>query len=184
MRHLHIETDRLLLRPFTHDDEPTFADLQSRPGVTRYLMYEPRDKQAAREALERSMALRFEADGDRIALAGVETSSGDFVGEFSLVLRDREHRGGEIGYVLHPAHHGKGYATEGAREMLRLGFDTFGLHRIIGRLDARNTASARVLSKLGMRHEARFVRNGFIKGGWTDEDVYAMLADEWEGAAL
>ncbi len=147
-------------------------------------MYEPRDKQAAREALERNQHLRFEADGDRITLAGVETSSGDFVGEFVLILREREHRCGEVGYVLHPNHQGKGYATEGAREMLRLGFDTFGLHRIIGRLDARNTASARVLSKLGMRHEARFVRNGFIKGVWTDEDVYAMLADEWRGAAL
>lgn len=182
MNHLHIETDRLLLRPFTHDDEPAFADLLARPDVTRFLLHEPREKHAARKALERNMAPRFAATGDRIALAGVETSSGDFVGEFSLNLRDRENRGGEIGYVLHPAHQGKGYATEGAREMLRLGFNTHGLHRIVGRLDARNTASARVLSKLGMRHEARFVRNEFIKGEWTDEDVYALLADEWRGA--
>ncbi|WP_084037369.1 GNAT family N-acetyltransferase [Haloechinothrix halophila] len=181
--HLRISTDRLLLRPFTHDDAPAFADMQARPDVTRYLMHEPRDEQASRQALERNRGLRFEADGDRLALAGTDKTSGGFVGEFMLVLQSREHRGGEVGYVIHPDHQGKGYATEGTREMLRLGFDTLGLHRIVGRLDARNDASAAVLRKLGMRHEARFMRNEFVKGEWTDEDVYALLADEWRDAA-
>lgn len=181
--HLRIGTDRLLLRPFTHDDELAFADMQARPDVTRYLMHEPRDIHASRQALERNRSVRFETDGDRLALAGIDTTSGGFVGEFMLALRSREHRDGEVGYVVHPDHQGKGYATEGAREMLRLGFDTLGLHRIVGRLDARNTASAAVLRKLGMRHEAHFVRNEFVKGEWTDEAVYALLADEWRDAA-
>ena len=64
--------------------------------------------------------------------------------------------------------------------MLRLGFEHYRLHRIIGRIDARNTPSARVLERLGMRREAHFVRNEFIKGEWTDEVVYAMLEDEWQ----
>jgi RimJ/RimL family protein N-acetyltransferase len=63
--------------------------------------------------------------------------------------------------------------------LLRLGFTDYGLHRIIGRLDARNTASARVLERLGMRREAHFVENEIVKGEWTDEVVYAMLEDEW-----
>ena len=50
---------------------------------------------------------------------------------------------------------------------------------IIARLDARNTASARVLEHLGMRREAHFVQNEFFKGEWSDELVYAMLNDEW-----
>lgn len=180
---LRISTDRLLLRPFTHDDAPAFAEMQARPDVARYLMHEPGDEQVSRQALERNMDVRLEANGDRLALAGIEKTSGGFVGEFVLMLRSREHGGGEIGYVLHPDRHGKGYATEGAREMLRLGFDTLGLHRIVGKLDARNAASAAVLRKLGMRHEARFVRNEFVKGEWTDEDVYALLADEWRDKA-
>ena len=53
--------------------------------------------------------------------------------------------------------------------MLRHGFDGLGLHRIVGRLDARNTASARVLERLGMRREAHLRENEYVKGEWTDE---------------
>jgi RimJ/RimL family protein N-acetyltransferase len=52
-----------------------------------------------------------------------------------------------------------------------------------GRLDARNTASARTLERLGMRREARFVENEYVKGEWVDEAVYALLAEEWRRAA-
>lgn len=63
--------------------------------------------------------------------------------------------------------------------MLRLGFDGLNLHRITGRLDARNTASARVLEKLGMRREAHLIDNEHVKGEWASELIYAMLAREW-----
>jgi RimJ/RimL family protein N-acetyltransferase len=54
-----------------------------------------------------------------------------------------------------------------------------GLHRILGRLDARNAASAKLLERLGMRREAHIVENEFVKGEWTDELLYALLAREW-----
>jgi RimJ/RimL family protein N-acetyltransferase len=63
------------------------------------------------------------------------------IGEVILKWASREHRQGEIGYAFHPRCAGKGYATEAAGVMLRLGFDDLGLRRIIGRLDVRNTAS-------------------------------------------
>jgi len=66
--------------------------------------------------------------------------------------------------------------------MLRLGFEGLGLHRITGRLDGRNAASARVLERLGMRREAHLVENELVKGEWTDEVVYAMLDREWRAA--
>jgi RimJ/RimL family protein N-acetyltransferase len=89
------------------------------------------------------------------------------------------HQKGEIGYVFHPDHHGQGFAFEASREMLRLGFDELKLHRIVGRCDARNTASGSLLGRLGMRHEATFVENEFVKGEWCDEAVFAMLRSEW-----
>ncbi len=55
-----------------------------------------------------------------------------------------------------------------------------GLHRIAGRLDGRNAASAAVLRSLGMRQEAHLVENEWVKGEWTDEIVYAMLRTEWQ----
>ena len=49
-------------------------------------------------------------------------------------------------------------------------------------LYACNTASARVLDRLGMRHEAHLVSNEYVKGEWCDEDDYALLADEWRAS--
>ena len=63
--------------------------------------------------------------------------------------------------------------------MLRIGFEEVGFHRIVGRLDARNAASAAVLERVGMRREAHLRENEFIKGEWADELIYAMLASEW-----
>ena len=74
---------------------------------------------------------------------------------------------------------GSGYATEAARVLVDYGFGEVGLHRIIGRLEARNIASARVLEKLGMRREALLIENEFVKGEWQSELVYAILEREW-----
>ena len=43
------------------------------------------------------------------------------------------------------------------------------------------TGSARVLEKLGMRLEAHFVENEWVKGEWQSELDYALLASEWRG---
>ena len=59
-----------------------------------------------------------------------------------------------------------------------------GLHRVVGRLEPRNPASARVLEKLGMRREAHLVENEWVKGEWQSEDVYAVFDREWrDGSA-
>ncbi len=86
----------------------------------------------------------------------------------------------EVGYVLTPAHYGHGYATEAVGVLLRLGFEDLGLHRIAARCDARNTASARVMERAGLRREAHLVQSEFVKGGWTDELIYAILRREWQ----
>jgi RimJ/RimL family protein N-acetyltransferase len=102
------------------------------------------------------------------------------VGDVNLEWLSEYHQQGEIGYVFNPEFHGHGLATEATAEMLRLGFADLGLHRIIGRCDGRNPASARVMERLGMRLEAHFRQNEIFKGEWGDELVYAILADEWK----
>ena len=175
-----IRTDRLLLRAYTEDDLDAVYAVQSREDVTRYLYWGPRSREEARESLRlkiASSALREE--GDDLTLAVVLPETGTVIGDVLLIWRSREHRQGEIGYIFHPDHGGRGYATEAAAVMVRLGFEGLGLHRVFGRLDARNTASARVLERLGMRREAHLVQNEFVRGEWTDELVYAVLEDEW-----
>jgi RimJ/RimL family protein N-acetyltransferase len=54
------------------------------------------------------------------------------------------------------------------------------LHRVIAISDVENTASFRVLERLGFRREGHFVENLMFKGKWASEYHYAMLAREWE----
>ena len=55
------------------------------------------------------------------------------------------------------------------------------LHRIVARIDERNEPSLRLARRLGMRQEARLVRNERFKGEWSTEVDFAMLAEEWYG---
>jgi RimJ/RimL family protein N-acetyltransferase len=175
-----IRTARLLLRPFAPEDLDDVYAYESRPDVTRYLYWQPRNRTEVREVLAARAAQGvLREPGDRLCLAVMWPAAGRVVGEVVLMWLHREHRQGEVGFVINPEFQGKGFAGEAATAMLGLGFDALGLHRIAGRCDPRNTPSARVMEGLGMRREAHFVQNEIFKGEWGDEFVYAMLEDEW-----
>jgi RimJ/RimL family protein N-acetyltransferase len=176
-----ILTERLSLRPFTMDDLDAVHAIQSREDVARYLYWNPRSRQEVRETLaQRATQYRFDELNDALAMAVVRRDTGDLIGTATLNWASREHGQGELGYVLHPDQHGQGFGTEVAIAMLRLGFEDIGMHRICGRCDGRNEASARVMAKAGMRWEAHLRENEFIKGEWQDEVIYALLASEWK----
>jgi RimJ/RimL family protein N-acetyltransferase len=118
-----------------------------------------------------------------VPLAVELATTREFLGDVSLTLGPPEHRQAEMGFVFHPGHHGQGYATEAAAAVVALAFGAYDLHRVYGRLEARNLASARVLEKLGMRREAHLVENEWVKGEWQSEIVYALLAREWRERA-
>ena len=173
-----ISTTRLELRPWRLDEVDRFHDIRCRPEVTRYLYDEPLTRAEAAEKLGRWRSA-IEEVGQWMNVAVELRSDGVVVGDVGLCWTSSVHRQAEIGYVLDPEHHGHGYATEAAAAMVALAFDGLGAHRVVGRLDARNDASAAVLERLGMRREAHLVENEYVKGEWTDELVYAVLADEW-----
>ena len=175
-----LQTERLLLRPFTAGDLDALLAIQSRDDVTRYLYWDPRTAAEVREVLDRKVrSTAIVAEGDNLSLAAVLRESGQLIGDCSLRWLSAEHRQAEIGFIFHPDHHGQGYATEAAAALLALAFDGLRVHRVIGRLEARNTASARVLERLGMRKEAHLVENEHVKGEWQSEIVYAQLEREW-----
>ena len=101
------------------------------------------------------------------------------IGELMLRLKSAESRQGEIGWSIHPDVQGRGLATEAAAELLRLGFEELGLHRIQAEADSRNQPSRRVMEKLGMRCEAEFVEAELFKGEWAGDVIYAILESEW-----
>ena len=175
-----IVTDRLVLRRFTHDDIDDVWDYMRLPEVGRHMLWAARDLAQTTEALARMIAEHsLENDGDYLTLAVTVAGAGTVIGHVELGLVSAEHQQGEIGYVFHPAYHGKGFATEAAREMVRLGFDELGLHRLIGRCSARNTASAKLMTRLGLRQEAHFVDCRKVNGEWREELVFAILRREW-----
>jgi RimJ/RimL family protein N-acetyltransferase len=178
-----IETERLLLRPFVAEDFDAVFAMQSRPDVARYLYWDARDEEEVRDALEKKVAgTAIRSEGDAVFLAAVLSSTGELVGDMVLHLLSQEHSTAEIGFIVHPDHQGHGYATEAARPLLKLAFEDVQVHRVIGRVEPRNVASARVLEKLGMRQEAHLIENEFVKGEWQSELIYAMLDREWRAS--
>lgn len=175
---IRLRTPRLLLRPFGVRDLDDLHAYRRRPEVVRYLDAEVLDRSGSADLLHRRMVLdRLVAPGDTLVLAA--ELQGRVVGDVSLTWTSAEHRQGEIGFVFHPDVHGRGLATEAATALLDLALGPVGLHRVSGRCDARNTASAGLMARLGLRQEAHLVHNEWFKGAWGDELVHAVLDDEW-----
>lgn len=174
-----LQTARLLLRPFEPEtDVDAVYAYASRPDVCRYIPWVPRTREEVEQWLpQRPSAMT--AAGESIGLAVVERATGTLVGDVVLMWHSDEHRSGGIGWVLNPDHTGHGYASEAAAALLDVAFAEFDLHRIVARVDARNTASAAVARRLGMRQEAHLLENEWFKGEWTDELDFAVLASEW-----
>jgi RimJ/RimL family protein N-acetyltransferase len=178
-----LRTARLDLRLYTDMDLDELRAMHGRPEIVRYLYWGVQTDEQLRETLPKKVArCALRGEGDGLNVLGVLRETGDVVGEGALFWVSEVHRTGEVGYVVKPEFQGHGYATEIAAEMLRLAFDDLGLRRVVGRLDARNTASAAVLERLGMRREAHLVENEYVKGEWCSELDYAILADEWSAS--
>ena len=175
-----IETERLLLRPHRLGDLDDLLVYHSDPEVVRYIPWPARTRAETESALANRtrQGIVFEP-GQWLVLAIVLREQNRVIGEVLLKYDDETDARGELGYAMARDVAGNGYGTEAARAVLALGFGSFGLHRIVARLDARNGASARLLERLGMRREAFHLSATFFKGEWTDDLVYAITAEEW-----
>jgi RimJ/RimL family protein N-acetyltransferase len=174
-------TDRLVLRQFREGDEPDVLAYRSRDDVVRYMPTDPLQPAGAGAFIaERLAATRIAADEDKIILA-VE-HHGRVIGDVLIKAGKLADRQAEIGWAFSPQFHGRGLATEAARELLVMAFDELGMHRAWAQLDPRNAASVRLCERLGMRREAYFREDMLFKGEWGDTAIYALLAAEWRAA--
>jgi aminoglycoside 6'-N-acetyltransferase len=101
------------------------------------------------------------------------------IGDCAALVRADDPRQAEIGFTIAAEHQGQGYATEAVRRLLHYLLVERGKHRVMATCDDRNTRSAAVLERVGMRREGRLLESTWSKGEWTSDLLYGALRHEW-----
>lgn len=169
-----LETPRLRLRRYTSDDA---ADLFSFRSNALAMHFVPRPlQQSVNDALKMISEIDENINANiSIAWAIELTERAQVIGSVSFHRIEKEHHRGELGYMIHPDHWGKGLVTEAAAAAVHYGFTGIGFHSIEAIIDPDNVASANVLEKLRFTKEAHFRENFMDKGRFTDTAVYSKL---------
>lgn len=171
-----IRTPRIALRPFVVADVDAYRAYRTDPEVCAWLTSAtPPTREQTVAAIERLSRLGGPTVGEDYRYA-IDVD-GTLVGDVFIAIRSG---GGvaEIGYVLHPAHRGYGYATEAAAAVVDHVIGHHGIHRIEASLAPDNIVSMRVLESIGMTFEV-LARLAFdYDGVWEDDLRYAMTAEE------
>lgn len=84
-----------------------------------------------------------------------------------------------LGYLVDEACRGRGYATAAVRLVLAFAFESAGLHRVQAAVIPHNTASVRVVQKVGFREEGLARRYLRIAEVWEDHLLFALTCEEW-----
>ncbi|GGP60471.1 GNAT family N-acetyltransferase [Saccharothrix coeruleofusca] len=147
---MFLETERLVLREFAESDLDDVVALLGEPAVMRFIEDgRPVDRdRVVREVLPKLLGRPTGW------WAAHEKASGAFVGWFEL--SPAGDGVAELGYRLRPDCWGRGYATEGARALVRKGFQELGVTRVVATTMTVNTGSRRVLEKVGLKHVRTF----------------------------
>ncbi|RLV50120.1 N-acetyltransferase [Nocardioides mangrovicus] len=178
-----MRTERLTIRPATREDLPRMWPYRGDDAVIAWMTSRSDSLEAFVAHLGRPPML---------AKTLVVQSGEELVGDLFLAVEDawaqldvREQAAAtqaEIGWCLHPAHTGRGYAREAARALIGLCFADLGLRRVVSNCFAANEASWRMMEDLGMRREAHTVEDSLHRElGWQDGYSYALLRREWKG---
>jgi RimJ/RimL family protein N-acetyltransferase len=174
-----LPTARLLLRPFAQADAQALFALQSNARVLRYWDAPPWKERARAERFIASCAqMAQEGTGARLAIERAADRA--FIGWCCLVQWNPDHRSARMGYCLDEPAWGQGFATEAAAALLHWAFDSLDLNRVQAETDTRNTASSRVLEKLGFVREGMLREDCIVNGEVSDSWVYGLLRRDWQ----
>jgi RimJ/RimL family protein N-acetyltransferase len=178
---VYLETERMVLRRFTEADVDFLFELDSDPAVMRYLSG---GTPTPREVIEREILPRFLRSYEPLDgfgyWAAVEKGSGEFLGWFGFrPANGTDLNEVHLGYRLRQAAWGRGYATEGARSLIRKGFAELGVQRVVATTYEHNLASRRVMEKAGLRlvRSYRLTPADLLAAG----TYYATSEDVWDG---
>jgi RimJ/RimL family protein N-acetyltransferase len=173
-----LETNRLLLREFVESDWKVVLDYQNDPRYLRYYPWQRRTEAEVRAFIQ--IFIEWQAYMQRYKFQWALTlrDSGKLIGNAGIRMEKAGDHQAELGYELDPKFWGLGYAREAAGALRDFGFQELGLHRIWANCLKKNTASRRVLEKIGMRLEGTLRDHEFFKERYWDTCLYAILVDE------
>jgi RimJ/RimL family protein N-acetyltransferase len=173
-----IQTQRLIIRPFRATDFTGLFEYLSNPLVYQF---EP----GAPITLAEAQALAVERAGQSEFWAVALQTTDQIVGHLYFSQIDPHHlQTWELGYIFNPAHQRQGYASEAAAALVRHGFAAWGIHRVVAHCSPENTASWRLLERIGMHREGYFRKNIYFKTDasgrplWLDTLAYALLEQD------
>ena len=172
---------RLSIRPATADDVDATWAFRRAPAVSEWLtqLTEGRDEYAEVFLAADRLASTLVVEMDGEVVGDLMVRIGDAWAQAEVSDRARATQA-ELGWVVAPAYAGRGIATEAAAELLRICFEDLGLRRVTALCFADNTASWKLMERIGMRREEHNVRESLHRTkGWLDGYGYALLADEW-----
>lgn len=179
-----LETERLILRRFTVDDAELLHELDNDPVVMRYVNggVPVSREEIVNETLPAFLSYyeRFEGYG---FWAAIEKESGRFLGWFHFRPgTDAGPLEPELGYRLHQVAWNRGFATEGSRALIKMGFVELGCERVTAECMALNVASRRVMEKAGLHYVRTFHADWpvHIPGDEHGDVEYALDRIQWE----
>ncbi len=179
---LRLETPRLILRPFEERDIEPFSRYRSDPEVARYQCWEAPYSLDQAAWFVNEMKTRTPGEpGNWYQLALELKTTREMIGDCAFRRPPADKEQAEIAFTLATLFQGKGYATEAITRLIDYLFGELGLHRVWANCDPDNLASARLMERVGMRHEGRFLESLWFKGYWAGEDWFAILNREWAG---
>ncbi|MEZ4671762.1 MAG: GNAT family protein [Anaerolineae bacterium] len=168
-----LETDRLLLRPFQRKDAAVVQRILTHPQVVATLLDSPHPVEIPDAKLWIRLEQALRRRGERFGFGVVLKEEKRLIGGIDIELQT-EHKRGDIAYWLHPEFWGRGLVTEAAARVLIYGFEELQLHRIYAQCMQSNSASARVLEKIGLVREAVLRQHHLKDGEWVDIVMYGL----------
>ena len=176
-------SSRLCLRSLAESDGNALFHYRNQPDVSLFQGWTPASPEEV-SAYAREMASRpFAAPGFWyqviLQLQSGQTNAGDIIGDVAFCIDAESQQQAELGIALDTHYQRKGYAQEAVVALVNYLFATFQLHRIHVSIDPRNTASRKLMERVGFRFEGHLKQSVLFKGEWCDDMIMAVLRSEW-----